>query len=311
MCISKGDNAVKVNQASLTAMVTAYMRAYHTMYDTFKIFDDLLAYKLIPDDKRTIIEHSLTRIKQLNNPKCAESYLDQTTTLVSLIRETNVISRARYSEDTLEKAVRLGIKQYVILGAGMDTFAFRQPKMMEWLEVFEVDHPATQELKLLRLAELGWEHPAKLHFIPIDFTKENLATALTHSSSYDPRAKSFFSWLGVTYYLTQEDVFATLKSIADVAPTGSIVVFDYFDTNAFFSDKMSRQLEQKIDVFRKIGEPINTGFNPLMLAEDIASLGFHLNENLSPADIEERYFKGLTYKHHAHGYWRIACAVVY
>ena len=80
-------------------------------------------------------------------------------------------SRAWYAEDALEKTVSQGVKQYVILGAGMDTFAFRKPEMMEKLEVFEVDHPATQEFKLHRLAELGWKHPAKLHFIPIDFAK--------------------------------------------------------------------------------------------------------------------------------------------
>ena len=110
----------------------------------------------------------------------------------------SLLSRARYTEDTLEKAIRQGVKQYIILGAGMDTFAFRRPDLMERLEVFEIDHPATQEFKLHRLAELGWKHPAKLHFIPIDFTKESLVTALTRSSSYDPKVKSLFSWLGVT-----------------------------------------------------------------------------------------------------------------
>ena len=77
--------------------------------------------------------------------------------------------RARYAEETLEKAVTNGVKQCVILGAGLDTFAFRCPEMMKNLEVFEVDHPATQEFKLYRLAELGWEHPAKLHFTPYRF----------------------------------------------------------------------------------------------------------------------------------------------
>ncbi len=87
----------------------------------------------------------------------------------------------------------------------MDTFAFRRPDLMERLEVFEVDHPVTQKFKLHRLAELGWQLPAKLHFIPIDFTKESLKTVLLSSSFYDPTVKSFFSWLGVTSYLTQEE----------------------------------------------------------------------------------------------------------
>ena len=111
----------------------------------------------------------------------------------------------------------------MILGAGMDTFAFRQPEMMEHLEVFEVDHPATQKFKLHRLAELGWKHPAKLHFIPIDFTKESLIKALTNSSSYDPKVKTFFKWLGVVIYLTRDEVFTTFRSIREIAPANSIL----------------------------------------------------------------------------------------
>ena len=113
-------------------------------------------------------------------------------------------------EDTLEKVAGLGVIQYVIFGEGLDTFRFRQHEMMEHLEVFEVGHPATQEFKLHRLAELGWEHPAKLHFISIDFTKEILETERISSSSYDSKAKSFFSWLGVVSYLTQEEMFSIL-----------------------------------------------------------------------------------------------------
>ena len=192
----------------------------------------------------------------------------------------------------------------------MDTFAFRQPEMMEKLEVFEVDHPATQEFKLHRLAELEWEHPAKLHFISIDFTKESLVTALTSSSSYDPKVKTFFNWLGVTYFLTRDEVFTTLRSITEIAPAGSIVVLDYLDIDAFIPEKSSPQIQKSLEYLRKIGEPMITGFNPSTLAEELASLGFSLQENLSPADIEERYFKGRTDGYHAYEYAHFACAVV-
>ena len=178
------------------------------------------------------------------------------------------------------------------------------------MEVFEVDHPATQEFKLHRLAELGWKHPAKLHFIPIDFTKESLVTALTGSSSYDPNVKSFFSWFGVTPYLTQEEVFATLRSIAEVTPAGSTIVFDYFDTDAFIPEKLSSQMQESVKFLLKIGEPMkNGGFNPSTLAEDLANLGFRLHENLSPADIEERYFKGCMDGYHTDEHVHFAFAV--
>jgi methyltransferase (TIGR00027 family) len=192
----------------------------------------------------------------------------------------------------------------------MDTFAFRQPEMMEKLEVFEVDHPATQEFKLHRLAELEWERPARLHFISIDFTKESLVTALISASSYDSKTKTFFSWLGVTYFLTRDEVFTTLRSIAEVAPAGSIIVFDYLNIDAFIPEKMSLKMQESLEFLRNIGEPMITGFNPSTLDEDLSSLGFSLQENLSPANIEERYFQGRTDGYHAqeHGYF--ACAVV-
>ena len=298
-------------------MMVAYMRAYHAIHATDKIFDDFLAYDLIPEDKRELIEQYLTELcltcdKELNGSENTISLSDRITNLESLMQViSNVISRARYTEDTMEKAFRQGVRRCVILGAGMDTFAFRRPEMLAELEVFEVDHPATQEFKLHRLAELEWEHPTKLHFIPIDFTKENLVTAITRSSSYDPKVKSLFSWLGVVSYLSQKDIFATLRSIAKVAPAGSTLVFNYADTNTFISEKLSLQMKEFLKLLRKIGEPIKmSGFNPSRLAEDLKSLGFCLQENLSPVNIEERYFKGRTDGLHAYEYGHFACAVV-
>jgi methyltransferase (TIGR00027 family) len=182
--------------------------------------------------------------------------------------------------------------------------------MLEQLEVFEVDHPATQEFKLHRLAELGWKHPAKLHFIPIDFTKESLVTALTSSSFYNPSVKSFFSWLGVINFLSRDEAFATLRSITEIAPTGSMVVFDYLDTDAFIPEKMSPQMREFKDFLLKIDEPIITGFNPATLAEEFACLGFQLNENLSPDDINGCYLQGRTDGYHAQEHGHFACAVV-
>ncbi len=300
---------MKENQASFSAMMTTYIRAYHSMHDTPKIFDDFLAYRLIPQEVLTLIEQGLKRDKQFNDLEHTV-VSNQKITLSSLTKATNVLSRARYTEDALEKAVRQGVKQYVILGAGMDTFAFRRPEMMDCLEVFEVDHPATQKLKLLRLSELGWEHPEHLHFIPIDFTKENLATALTRSSAYDSNIKSLFSWLGVTMYLTREEIFKTLRSITGIAPEGSVVIFDYLDSDAFIHEKSSPKMQMKQELFQKLGEKMITGFNPSTLEEDIASLGLSLHENLSPEDIEKLYFQGRKDGHHTAEHGHIAYAIV-
>ena len=298
------------NQPSITSMVTAYIRAYHSMHAINKIFDDFLAYDMIPEEIRAQIGLYLTDDKQLNNSGHSELQSDKVIALASLLRKNNIIARARYTEETLEKAIRQGVKQYIILGAGLDTFAFRRPDLMEQVEVFEVDHPSTQGFKRNRIAELGWKHPAKLHFIPIDFTKENLETVITRFPSYDPNVKSFFSWLGVTMYLTQEEVFATLRSITKVTQTGSIVVFNYSDLDAFIPNKLSLDTQKYRKICQKMGEPITTGFNPSILAEDLKSLGLMLYENLSSEDIERLYFEGRTDGYHISENSHFACAKV-
>ncbi|HIH73807.1 MAG TPA: class I SAM-dependent methyltransferase [Methanosarcina sp.] len=280
------------NQVSNTALWTAYMRAYHTRHAANKVFDDFLAYDLVPGDVRERIEQQII----------PDIFLPAT---------SSVVSRARYTEDTLEKAARQGVKQYVILGAGMDTFAFRRQDLMKQLKVFEIDHPLTQEFKLLRLADLGWERPENLHFIPVDFTKENLEAKLIRSSSYDPEARSFFSWLGVTSYLTQEEVLTTLHSITNIASSGSTLVFDYIDINEFNVNRLSKQIQESTEYLEKIDEPRKTGgFVSSRLAEDLAGSGLNLVENLSPLDIERRYLKGFTDKQHTLGYMNFACAVI-
>jgi methyltransferase (TIGR00027 family) len=311
---------VKDNQASFTAMTVAYMRAHHSKHATDKIFDDYLAYELIPTEKRALIEQYLIEQNMIldqkfENTEYAALQYEQTITPELLRQATSGLegffnSRARYAEDALKELIKKGVKQYVILGAGMDTFAFRQPEMMEHLEVFEVDHPATQEFKLHRLAELGWKHPAKLHFIPIDFTKESLITALTSSSSYDQKVKTFFNWLGVTYFLTQDEVFTTFRSIREIAPADSTVVFDYLDTDAFIPEKSSLEMQKTLEYLRKIGEPMITGFNPSTLGAELTCLGFSLKENLSPVDIEEHYFKGRTGEYQTQEHGHFACVVV-
>lgn len=159
----------------------------------------------------------------------------------------------------------------------MDTFAFRQPEMLDKINVFEIDHPATQEFKRHRLAELNWEIPKNLHFVPVDFTKDSITAALTRSS-YDPQALTFFSWLGVTYYLPPEAVFATLRAFADIAPAGSAIIFDYMDTDAFVPGRAAKRIQMSMEKCQEWGEPLITGFDPSMLAADLKRLGLHLHK---------------------------------
>ncbi len=301
------------NQVNLGALAAAYYRAYHAIHDDPKIFYDYLANRLITEGERVFLERLFTQLFESIDPASAAPCPEQTTALAQSMRAIPfppiALSRNRYAEDSLKMAVRHGVRQYVNLGAGMDTFAFRCPEMLEQLQVFEVDHPATQYFKRRRIAELGWEQPAQLHFVPVDFTQEDLATALTHSS-YDPQTLSFFSWLGVTFYLPREAVFATLRAFANVAPAGSTIVFDYLDTDAFIPGKAAPRVQSAIEKLQQVGEPWITGFDPTTLATDFARLGLRFHENLNPSDIQERYFKGLTDGYYACEHVHFAWAVV-
>jgi len=330
---------MKQNNASFSASIIAWCRAYHAVNDDPKIFDDFLAGQLLTEEQRTYYDKAIYRsikvlhsmgsrkivpsiirfllprhIKRMfeamapkdsnpiSSPALAVDFYMHATGALAL-----AVSRARYTEENLAEAVEEGVKQYVILGAGMDTFAFRRPELMERIQVYEVDHPATQVFKRQRLAELGWEIPKQLHFAPVDFTRQRLDEALK-DSSYDPKALSFFSWLGVTYYLPRKTVFDTLRTVASIAPKGSTIIFDYLDNDAYNHAKVAPRGQWLL--FSLAGAKTKSGFDPSTLSEDLAAVGLRLKENLSPADIEKLYFKGHTGGYHAQEHAHFACAVI-
>ncbi len=301
------------NRMSLTALFTAYFRGYHAAHDEPKVFDDFLAFRLLTAEERAAVEDSFLTGLRSADPVRAASFPDRESALRSMMQRICslpiVLGRARYTEDRLGEAVREGVRQYVILGAGMDTFAFRRPELAENLRVFEVDHPAMHSFKRRRLAELGWELPAHLHFVSVDFTRESLTAALSRTP-YDPQAPTFFSWQGVTYYLPREAVFATFRAIATIAPAGSVVVFDYLDTEAFVPEKAAPRVHYMLRAVAGLGEPMLTGLDPLTLPAELAPLGLRVREDLSPLNVQERYFMGRTDEHRASEHAHYACLVV-
>ena len=168
------------------------------------------------------------------------------------------LCRAAYTEKVLKTAVLTGTKQYVILGAGMDTFAFREPEFLAKHRVFEVDHPLTQADKLERITRAGWTVPDNLNFVPVDFTKDSLMERLI-AAGFDPSAKSFFSWLGVTYYLSAEAIDAMLSALSGLCADGSSLVFDYPDENFF--DAPERHVQNTIMMAKAGGKPMKSAFS--------------------------------------------------
>ena len=184
-----------------------------------------------------------------------------------------------------------GISQYVIVGAGLDTFALRRLDLRNRLRVFELDHPVTQTLKRNRLVQAALVPPPNLHFCPTDFERESVASSLSRSP-HDPAIPTFFSWSDVAIYLTPEAISNTLKSIRSVAAPGSEIVMDYADSALFLPENQSPAMRAVFNRAQSFGEPFISGFDPRTSPEELAALGFELLEDLDREGQEARYFAG-------------------
>jgi methyltransferase (TIGR00027 family) len=228
---------MEASKHSLTALIAAFCRAHHYAYDEPRVFEDPYAYRLLTAPELEIIEAIyIDGLTQLY-PRLVESCPDRRTIIGCALRAGAsaawVLARARYVEDKLSEALLCRVSQYVIIGAGFDTFAFRRPELQAHLKVFEIDHPVTQTLKRQRLFEVGLLPPPNLHFAAADLERESLVKVLSQVG-YESSAPAFFAWPGVTMYLTNNAIVETLRSIRRVATAGSQLVFDYIETEGAF-----------------------------------------------------------------------------
>jgi methyltransferase (TIGR00027 family) len=198
-----------------------------------------------------------------------------------------IAARSRVAEDALAAAVGRGVRQAVVLGAGLDTLALRAPHAGAGLRTFEVDHPAAQAWKRDRLAQLGLRPPATLTFVPVDFEHDDLPTALRAAGFRDDRP-AFFAWLGVVPYLTRAAVTGTLRAIAAVP--GAEVVFDYTEPDEHMTPGRRARAAALADRVAAAGEPLVTRLDPGEVARELRVLGFADVEDLGPADLAVRLF---------------------
>ena len=195
--------------------------------------------------------------------------------------------RTRFAEDALAAAVEGGVSQLVVLGAGLDTYAYRG-SLRDSLRIFEVDHQDTQAWKRKRLAEADIPLPESLVFAPINFEREILAESLA-AVGFDPVQQTFFTWLGVVPYLTEEAVWATLNFISSL-PNGAHVAFDYSNPPASLSPEIRISHEARTARVTELGEPFRNYFESDNLRAKLMDLGFSEVEDLGPSQIVSRYF---------------------
>jgi methyltransferase (TIGR00027 family) len=258
------------SRPSRTALAVALRRAAHQLLDSPVVFDDPLAVSILGSEghARLLAEPAKHRER------------------VSVALRAFVVARARVAEEALARAVDLGVSQFVVLGAGLDTFAYRNP--YDTVRVFEVDHPATQEWKRGLLSAAGIAVPASMTFAPVDFEHQPLADGLT-AAGIDLKAPSLFSWLGVTMYLTADAFSSTLEFIAS-RPAGTGVVFDYAvarESLSWMERLALSMLEKRVAA---AGEPFRTFFSPATVRHHLLGVGFGRIDDLAAGDLNARYF---------------------
>lgn len=267
-------------RASKTADIAAAVRAAHLRYDQPVVFADPYAFALTSAPWRAVCRHPLLHrlvVRQMLGD------------FRSIHAE--MLGRARYAEDELLRAVDGGIAQYVLVGAGLDSFALRRRDLAGRLAVFELDQPAGQAVKRARLAAIAGEPLRHVEYVAADLEVETVAAVLQRSR-FDAARPAFFTWLGTTYYLSGAAIATTLRSIAGLAAPGSELVLD-------FALPVDRQPPAERHAFLRAqaaverrGEPWRSFFEPAEFAALARHCGFELVAMVTPADLQQRYFAG-------------------
>ena len=264
---------------SKTAVLAAAIRANHWYRNATPIFTDDYALRMLPQFWKFAVTNRLLNWV----------VVDVVLRAFKPIHTENIL-RVRYAEDRLLEAVSAGVSQYVILGAGFDTFSLRHNAPADRLRVFELDHPATQTEKRKRLRAINGSLPVNLKLVAIDFETERLDKALL-DAGFNPQSPAVFSWLGTTYYLSKQAIRDTLGQITKVAAPGSRIVLDYKMPRHFIS-KSDQALVDKLDRFvARLGEPMVSEFTPKELNDELLLVEFSEIDTVAPPEQASRYLK--------------------
>jgi len=273
---------MKADEASRTSENTAALRAIHLLrHGEPKIFEDPYAIQLTSRRWQRIIGSRL--LYWLVNRDLLYGWVHPVI--------GDLVARARYAEEQLESAIHEGVSQYVLLGAGMDSFALRRPDLADSLTVIEIDLPATLQFKRKRIAELGKSLPKRHFFLPVDLEKESLARALARVP-FSTDVPAFFSWLGAVVYIEKSAVLRTLGDIASCAAKGSKIVFSYCAPDPIEGKPSSEAFSRLLKATHRRGEPMITGFHDKEICNELERLSFEVVERLSSEEIQRRYFWG-------------------
>jgi len=274
--------------SSMTSLMSAFARAYHAENDPHPVFRDTEARKLLTGEEYESLKRYVLGGMDFFAPGKKGSFSSEKEALLYLVNTflaPTPLCRSAWCESALKTALRTGTNQIVLLGAGLDSFALREQALLKRYRVFEVDHPLTQADKKERISRAGWEFPENLTFVSVDFTADSL-TARLLNAGFDPQKKTFFTWLGVSYYLGIEDIKALFREIALLSTCGSTIAFDYADAGLFLAEE--KRVQNMIAMASAGGEEMKASFDYLTIDSLLADEGFLVYELLEPHDIQRQ-----------------------
>ncbi len=264
---------MELQQPSRTAQGAALHRAAHQLLDRPLVFEDPLVLKMVGAEAEAALRSGADRHAS-NHTQSLRAFL---------------AVRSRYSEDCLAEAYAHGLRQYVLLGAGLDTFAYRAAMKFPQLKIFEVDHPATQGWKRERLQEESIAIPSSVVYTPVNFESETLGEGLGRVG-FDTKAPALFAWLGVVPYLSEEAVMGTLRFVASTMAKGSAIIFDYSEPAEASSAEERARFQEMARRVAEIGEPFRSFYKPQALAQALRAMGYSKARDLGARELNAQYF---------------------
>jgi methyltransferase (TIGR00027 family) len=258
-----------------TAVRVALWRALHVEADALPhVHEDEIGLRLVQPDAGW-------RDRPDMNPEFTRAF------------RASIVGRARFVEDLVVERSGHGVGQYIILGAGLDTFAQRRPEMLSKLRIFEIDQPGTQAWKRQRLIELGFGLPGELRLVPVDFEAGDLWWERLAEAGFDASQPATIASTGVSMYLTKEAIAATLRQVARLAP-GSTLAMTFLLPLELADPEVRIGLEMAVKGARAAGTPFISFFTPAEMLAMAREVGFREVQHVSAAALAERYFAGRT-----------------
>lgn len=278
-----------MKQTSMTALISAFARAYHFAHNRIRVFDDGAARLFLSEQEYHQIGKSMAEGIRFFDPGFAGNEAESLRRIVDHQLSPSPLGRSAFTEQALKRAVISGTEQYLIFAAGYDSFAFRQPEWALRLHIFELDHPLMSAEKQNRAEAIFGTKPDNLTYLPVDLSETAIAERLFACPAFDRAKLSFCSLLGISYYLSRQDFKNLIQGISGAVCAGSTLVFDYPDQDTY-TEKAGGRAKKQVLLAGGAGEAMLASYSCSDIEALLSKCGLSICAHLTPEEITKEYF---------------------